>query len=177
MALKFYHPTLLDQNGTLFDSNTDVMLSFFLFSLISSSYFHYTSTFLLLPSLGPPQSFSCPSHSPLSAQSVLSSVYSSSSFGLPLRSTVCCLSLSLYQPSRRRASAVWSPCAATSMGRAAVPAWPGCWSKWADPARPASPTATPTPTAATTGVGRRQRDPGHGDHGQWQWLWCRLISY
>lgn len=36
---------------------------------------------------------------------------------------------SLYQPPRRRPSAVWSPCAATNMGRAAVPAWPASWSK------------------------------------------------
>uniref|UniRef100_A0A8C4NSE6 Phospholipid-transporting ATPase n=1 Tax=Dicentrarchus labrax TaxID=13489 RepID=A0A8C4NSE6_DICLA len=37
--------------------------------------------------------------------------------------------ISLYQPPRRRPSAVWSPCAATNMGRAAVPAWPASWSK------------------------------------------------
>lgn len=59
-------------------------------------------------------------------------------------------SSSLYQPPRPRPSAVWSPCAATNMGRAAVPAWPASWSKWPDGARQAQAAAT-HPAAATGG--------------------------
>lgn len=59
-------------------------------------------------------------------------------------------SSSLYQPPRPRPSAVWSPCAATNMGRAAVPAWPASWSKWPDSARRAQ-TAATHPAAATGG--------------------------
>lgn len=59
-------------------------------------------------------------------------------------------SSSLYQPPRPRPSAVWSPCAATNMGRAAVPAWPASWSKWPDSARQAQ-TAATHPAAATGG--------------------------
>lgn len=58
-------------------------------------------------------------------------------------------SFSLYQPPRRRPSAVWSPCAATNMGRAAVPAWPASWSKWPGSARP--PIIATHPAAATGG--------------------------
>lgn len=58
-------------------------------------------------------------------------------------------SSSLFQPPRRRPSAVWSPCAATNMGRAAVPAWPASWSKWPGSARP--PTIATHPAAATGG--------------------------
>lgn len=70
------------------------------------------------------------------------------------------LSSSLYQPPRRRPSAVWSPCAATNMGRAAVPAWPASWSKWLDSARP--PTIATRPAAATGGEDNSDKK---------QWLW------
>lgn len=72
-------------------------------------------------------------------------------------------SSSLYQPPRRRPSAVWSPCAATNMGRAAVPAWPASWSKWPDSARPALTIAMQHPAAAATG--------GEGSDNKKQSLW------
>lgn len=71
-----------------------------------------------------------------------------------------CPSSSLYQPPRRRPSAVWSPCAATNMGRAAVPAWPSSWSKWPGSARAA-------PTAATGGDDADCRN---------QWLWILMSA-
>lgn len=71
-------------------------------------------------------------------------------------------SSSLYQPPRCRPSAVWSPCAATNMGRAAVPAWSASWNKWPGSARPA--LAIATHPAATTGGGE------DGDAKQWSWI-------
>lgn len=70
-------------------------------------------------------------------------------------------SSSLYQPPRPRPSAVWSPCAATNMGRAAVPAWPASWSKWPDSARQAQ-TAATHPAAATGG-----EDEDHTNRSLW----------
>lgn len=71
-------------------------------------------------------------------------------------------SSSLYRPPRRRPSAVWSPCAATNMGRAAVPAWSASWNKWAGGVGPGRAIAT-QPAAAT----------GGGEDGgvkQWSWI-------
>lgn len=82
--------------------------------------------------------------------SVISPKLFTPSFPFLLLSFLLSASCSLYQPPRRRPSAVWNPCAATNMGRAAVPAWPASWSKWPGSARPA-PTVATHPTAATGG--------------------------
>lgn len=82
---------------------------------------------------------------------------------------LCCPlpSSSLYQPPRRRPSAVWSPCAATNMGRAAVPAWSASWNKWPGSARPAPAIATYPATA--TGGG------GDGGVNQWSWILTKSL--
>lgn len=91
-------------------------------------------------------------------------LYFHSPFHHPLSSyfTSFSASSSLYQPPRRRPSAVWSPCAATNMGRAAVPAWSASWNKWPGSARPA--LAIATHPAATTGGGE------DGGAKQWSWI-------
>lgn len=130
-----------------FSFSTHISLSFFsaffLFVLCSS----YFSVIYLTLSM-PLQLFMSPFLSP--AVSLPSHIFSPS--------------YSLYQPPRRRPSAVWSPCAATNMGRAAVPAWPASWSKWPGSARPA-PTIAKHPAAATG---------GEDDNVKKHWLWILM---
>lgn len=123
--------------------------NFLPFSLLISFSPTFCPTFVLFSVLFHtlPMPFSNSLYHPLLHLSVLSH--------LPLPSS------SLYQPPRRRPSAVWSPCAATNMGRAAVPAWPTSWSKWPGSARPA-------PTIATRPA------TGGEDNNDNKWFWILM---